>query len=505
MQSPTRTNPSRALFPMIMAGGIGSRLWPLSRRATPKQFLPLTTEESAAADDRAPRSCRASLLELTLARMARILPDRPLGVLSGQENHFQLSQLLAEFGKSPARQCQLLIEPSPRGTAATAIVAAHCAHRQDPEALVALVPSDHHISGEKQLADALVAAAAAAELGLVCTLGIRPDGPRSEYGYIKTSGEELAPGVFRALGFHEKPDPATAASYFRQNGECKTPLYLWNSGIFVYGAASFLEEFRALEPELVDTVCRALDEAEQRDDGSRLLKSECFNRARIDTLDYAFMEKAARVAVVPADIDWSDVGSWDALWQLAGHDRDGNVLKGDVRALDTRDSYVSSTSRLVATLGLEDMVVVETEDAVLVTPRARSSEIGDVVKSLTAEGRGETQTHALVERPWGSYRVLAEGPGYKVKRIQVDQGSCLSLQYHNHRSEHWVVVCGVASVTIDGSELELAVNQSVYVPLRAHHRLANHTEEIIEIIEVQIGDYLGEDDIIRLEDQYGRT
>ncbi len=508
MQSQTRPNLPKVLFPMIMAGGIGSRLWPLSRRATPKQFLsliaPATDKESTMAGTAAEDS-HASLLELTLARMARILPDRPLGVLSGEENRFQLSQMLAEFGQSSAQGCQLLIEPSPRGTAATAIAAAHWARGQNPGAVVALLPADHYISGEGQLAAALAAAAGAAELGYVCTLGIRPASPHSEYGYIRASGEAVAAGVFRALGFHEKPDPATALSYLSENSAGETPAYLWNSGIFVYGAASFLEDFRALEPELVDTVCRALDEAEHGDDGGLLLDSGHFERARIDTLDYAFMEKASRVAVVPTGVGWSDVGSWDALWELAERDGDGNALEGDVKALHTRDSYISSTSRLVATLGLEGMVVVETGDAVLVTPRARSREIGDIVKSLTADGREEAQAHALVRRPWGSYRVLAEGPGYKVKRIQVKHGAQLSLQYHNHRSEHWIVVSGIASVTIDGSEQQLAVNQSVYVPLRAQHRLANRTEEVIEIIEVQIGDYLGEDDIVRLEDQYGRT
>ena len=486
---------------MIMAGGIGSRLWPLSRRATPKQFLPLT----ATTGKKPPPDSQSSLLELTLTRLARIFPDRPLGVLSGQENRFQLSQMLAGFDKSSAQGCHLLVEPSPRGTAATAIAAARYAQRQNPEALVALLPADHYISGEEQFCSALAAAAGAAELGYVCALGIRPISPRSEYGYIKASGEALSADAFKAAGFHEKPDRDTAVSYLGQNSASQTPVYLWNSGIFVYRADSFLEEFRALEPDLVDAVCMAVEDSEQGDDGGRLLKSEHFDRARIDTLDYAFMEKAARVAVAPADIGWSDVGSWDALWELAARDHAGNAIKGDVKALHTHNSYISSTSRLVATLGLEDMVVVETGDAVLVTPRARSREIGDIVKSLTADGRGEAQAHLLVKRPWGSYMVLAEGPGYKVKRIQVGKGSQLSLQYHNHRSEHWVVVSGIATVTIDGSERELSVNQSVYVPLSAHHRLANRTEAVVEIIEVQIGDYLGEDDIIRLEDQYGRT
>jgi mannose-1-phosphate guanylyltransferase/mannose-1-phosphate guanylyltransferase/mannose-6-phosphate isomerase len=470
------------IYPVILSGGSGSRLWPLSRAAFPKQFLPLATENS--------------LLQATVQRLTGIPDLAPPLVVCNDEHRFMLAEQLRELGITPQA---ILLEPLACNTAPAVAVAALALTRQDPQALMLVLPADHLIADTPCFHEAIARARAAAELGQLCTFGIIGTRPETGYGYIH-QGEPLpgVEGVWQVAGFVEKPDRATAEGYL-ENGGC-----FWNSGMFLFRAADVLDEFQRLHPDMIRACVSALEKAKTDLDFIRLDR-EAFASCESISFDYAVMEHTARAAVVPAAIGWSDIGAWDALWEVGERDARGNVLRGDVLAHDTTNCYVRSESRLVATLGVADLVVVETGDAVLVAHRDRVQDVKRIVEQLKAEARSEHIFHTRVYRPWGWYEGIDAGERFQVKRIMVKPGEKISLQMHHHRAEHWIVVSGTAKVTCDQAVTLVTENQSTYIPLGGKHRLENPGKLPLHLIEVQSGPYLGEDDIVRFEDIYQRT
>ena len=471
---------SGEITPVILSGGGGTRLWPLSRAAFPKQLLALGGGRS--------------LLQETLLRVAA--PDfaAPL-IICNDEYRFLVAQQLQDLGV----EGHLILEPAGRNTAPAAAVAALHIGRADPEALLLILPSDHTIADVAGFHAMVAAGARAAAAGWLVTFGVTPDRAETGYGYVKRSeplGE--APGCFRVERFVEKPDAETAAAYLASGD------FAWNSGMFLVSARALLEETTRLEPAIVAACETALAAARQDLDFLRL-DAEAFAKSPSISLDHAVMEKTARAAVVPVDIGWSDVGSWDALWRISRTDGDGNTLVGDVVSLDSHGSYLHSEKHLLAALGVKDLAVVATTDAVMVCPRERAQEVRDLVALLGRAERPEAAHHRRVYRPWGSYESIDMGDGFQVKRLILLPGASISLQRHRHRSEHWVVVRGTAEVTRDEDTFLLQANESSYIPVGAVHRLRNPGEEALHIIEVQCGDYLGEDDIERFEDIYGRA
>ena len=469
------------LIPLILSGGSGTRLWPISRRNLPKQFLSLAGSET--------------LFQQTLRR-AMSLPDvaTPV-VVASDDQRFLAAEQLHELGIAKA---SILLEPVARNTAPAIAVGALESLTRDPDALLLVLPADHLIGDAGTFAAAVAQARPLANEGWLVTFGIRPDRPETGFGYILRS-DTLADGVFRVAQFVEKPALETAREYVDSG------LYDWNSGMFLFKASRYLEELGEHAPAMLAAARTAYEKANTDLDFVRL-EAEAFGAATSDSIDYAVMEKTARAAVVPVSCDWSDIGSWDALWAAATKDADGNHLEGDVIALDTRGSLVRSHDRhLVATIGLDDVVVVTTPDATLVARRDASQDVKKVVEELKAAGRTEHDLHRVVRRPWGSYDSLESGDRFQVKRIVVKPGAALSLQMHHHRAEHWIVVKGVAEVTCDDKVFLLAENQSTYLPLGSRHRLRNPGKVPVELIEVQSGSYLGEDDIVRFDDVYGRA
>ena len=470
------------IHPVILSGGSGTRLWPLSRAAYPKQLMPLLSAES--------------LLQETVRRVAA--PERfaaPI-LVCNDEHRFLVAEQLRQIGVAPNR---IVLEPVGRNTAPAAAVAALLLAADEPEALMLLLPSDHHIGDPDRFSAALEIAAAAARGGALVTFGMAADRPETGYGYIRR-GAPL-PGIagcFRVERFVEKPAPATARSYVADGS------YAWNSGMFLFPAAQLLAELERHAPAVLAAARAAVGQTRADLDFVRL-DAEAFAAAPSISIDYAVMEKTARAAVVPAEMGWTDVGSWGALWDIAPRDGDGNALLGDVIAVDSRNSYVRADGRLVAVIGLDDLIVVDTADALLVMPRDRAQDVKQVVDRLKSAGRAEQQQHRRVYRPWGSYEGVDAGERFQVKRLIVKPGGRLSLQKHARRAEHWVVVRGTATVTRGDEVFDLAENQSTYIPLGTVHRLENRTAEPVHLIEVQSGGYLGEDDIVRLDDQYGRA
>ena len=476
----------RQIHPVILSGGAGTRLWPMSRQLYPKQLLPLT----------GPRP----MLQETAARVAdRTRFAAPL-VICNDAHRFlvaeQLRTLAQESGDAPGR---VVLEPVGRNTAPAACAAALLLAEQDPEALMLLLPSDHAIADAPAFLQAVERAEAAARADRLVTFGMTPTQPETGYGYIRQGAAlDGLPGCATVERFVEKPDAATAARYLADGG------YVWNSGMFLLPVQGLLAELERLQPELL-AACREAVAGAARDLDFLRLDADAFARAPAVSLDYAVMEHTEQAAVVPAELGWSDVGSWAALWEVADKDADGNALTGDVIARGARNSLLRSDDRLLAAVGVSDLIVVATDDAVLVCPRDRAQEVGDLVKQLKAEQRDEAQVHSQVYRPWGSYRGIDRGAVFQVKRLTVDPGCTLSLQRHRHRAEHWVVVEGEAEVTCDDRVFRLYPNQSTYIPLGSKHRLANPGAAPLHIIEVQSGDYLGEDDIERFDDVYGRS
>lgn len=467
-----------SLIPVILCGGSGTRLWPLSRAGLPKQLLPLAADHT--------------MLQETAARLEHLDDVAAPLVICNEAHRFLVSGQFEALGIEPT----LVLEPEGRNTAPAVALAALEAQRAGQGAVPLLVlPADHVIREPKALAMAVETGLPAALAGQLVTFGIVPTGPETGYGYIRGAAE--AGGVRPVERFVEKPDTTTAQEYLADGN------YFWNSGMFLFTADAYLKELEHHAPDMVAACQRAM--AVAGEEGSvRRPDPEAFRGCPKDSIDYAVMEKTRLASMVPLDAGWSDVGSWSALHDVSLRDQDGNTLLGDVCAVNTHDSYVRAESRLVTTVGVDGCVIVETKDAVLVVPREQAQNVKAIVDALAVGNREEIKLGREVFRPWGSYDSLESVPGYQVKRLTVLPGAVLSLQLHHQRAEHWVVVAGTARITRDDEVFDLEKNQHTFIPIGARHRIENPGQELLHIIEVQIGDYLGEDDIVRFEDKYGR-
>jgi mannose-1-phosphate guanylyltransferase / mannose-6-phosphate isomerase len=469
------------IVPVILSGGSGTRLWPLSRSLYPKQLLALHSERT--------------MLQETGVRTLGEKFAPPL-IICNFEHRFIVAEQLRGVDVTPG---DIILEPMGRNTAAAAAVAALRAIENNPDPIILLQPSDHVIGDTPAYHLAVESGLQAARQGSLVTFGIHPDSPETGYGYIRTGDAvDGLSGCFDVDRFVEKPNGETALGYLADGR------YVWNSGIFLFSAKRYLEELERLKPDIL-TASRAAIENGQRDLDFFHLGEEEFGKAESSSIDYAVMEHTTSAVVVPVDMGWNDIGSWSALWDIGEKDDQQNIVQGDVILADTRNSYIRSQKGLVAVIGLEDIVVANTEDAVLVSSKERVQDVKEIVDRLRQGDRPEVVFSHRIYRPWGWYETHVEGPGFLVKRITVNPGAKLSLQKHAHRAEHWVVVSGIATVTKGQEELLLEANQSIYIPVGEIHRLANLHEEPVSIIEVQTGSYLSEDDIERLEDTYGRT
>ena len=476
---------STPLIPVILCGGTGTRLWPLSRASYPKQYWPLSGEGDA------------TLMQQTQQRLDGLDGlEAPL-LICNEDHRFIVAEQMRQIGIEPSA---ILLEPMGRNTAPAVTVAALQATAEGQDPLLLVLAADHLIRDSKQFRHAVDAGRAAAEAGRLVTFGIVPTAPETGYGYIEAA-EPFSHESLRDVPiarFVEKPDRATAEQFLA------TGRFTWNSGMFLFRASAMLAELERLAPEVV-SCCRAALEQDAADLDFLRLEREAFAKCPNVAIDVAVMEKTELGSVLPLDAGWSDVGSWSALWETADRDSNGNVLQGRVINKGSRNCYLRSEHRLVVGLGVENLVVVETDDAVLIADRAKAQEIKSVVKQLEADGSPEGKAHRKIYRPWGAYTGVTEGNRWQVKRISVNPGASLSLQMHHHRAEHWVVVKGTALVERDGEQQLVGENQSTYIPLGCKHRLSNPGRIPVELIEVQSGEYLGEDDIVRFEDRYGRS
>ncbi len=469
------------IIPVILAGGSGTRLWPLSRSLYPKQLLPLVNERT--------------LLQNTVDRLAGVPEVTAPLVICNTEHRFMVAEQL----RDTAMDVAILLEPVGRNTAPAVAIAAFEALAREDDPVLLVLPADHLINDEVAFRMALAGGLLCAERGDLLTFGITPQKPETGYGYIRKGDLVVATdGAYQVASFVEKPDLVTAQGYL-DSGE-----YLWNSGMFMFKARRYLEELELFAPEMI-TACRAAHVGKVQDLDFIRLGEEAFGRCPNDSIDYAVMEKTDGACVIPLDCGWSDIGSWAALWEQGGQDSNGNVFKGEVIGEDVHDCYIHATGRMVAAVGLADHVVVETADVVLVAAKDRVQDVKAIVEKLKAVQRPEVVLHRQVFRPWGSYECIDSADRFKVKRIIVNPGARLSLQGHHHRAEHWIVVKGTARVVNGDQEIVLSENQSTYIPIGAPHRLENPGRIPLELIEVQSGSYLGEDDIVRFEDIYGRN
>lgn len=474
------------MIPVILSGGSGTRLWPLSRAGYPKQFLGLTEEQT--------------LFQLTISRLAGLdgkQPVRPL-VVCNEGHRFIVAEQLREKGLSAH---SIVLEPVARNTAPAIAAAAVAAMADGHDPLLLVLAADHVIPDTAAFHDSVRAGVPAAEAGKLVTFGIVPTAPETGYGYISVAerldaAQPVAPVAVQA--FVEKPDLATAQTYV-DGGR-----HLWNSGMFLFKASAYLQELERFAPSIAQAARAAVEQGKKDLDFVRL-DTPAFSKSPEDSIDYAVMEKTDKAVVVPLRAGWSDVGAWNAVWQVSAKDEQGNSLRGDVLAHDVHNSHVHAEHRLVSVLGLDDVVVVETADAVLVADKSKVQDVKKIVEQLKAKGRSEASAHRKVYRPWGAYDSIDKGDRYQVKCITVNPGEKLSVQMHHHRAEHWIVVSGTAKVQIGDKEILLGENQSTYIPLGVIHALENPGKIPLELIEVQSGSYLGEDDIVRFSDRYGRV
>jgi mannose-1-phosphate guanylyltransferase/mannose-6-phosphate isomerase len=465
---------SLPIFGIILAGGSGTRFWPLSRSQYPKQVLRLLGSES--------------LLQATCNRLLPRIPPERLAVVSSAA---QADVIRLDLHRQGLKDVHLWLEPEGKNTAPAVALAAALMGPEHETDIMAVFPADHYILDTAAFHLALDQGAALAQAGFLVTFGITPTRPDTGYGYIK-AGEPLPAGGLKALAFSEKPNLSRAQAFLKEGG------YYWNSGIFLFRRDVFLKSLARYLPELHEGL-QGLGPGVSQE-----ALAEAYQCLPSISLDHGIMEKADNVAVVPVDLGWNDVGTWSALHDLVPADDRGNVIVGRALDLNSRDSLIFAQDRLVGTIGLDNMIVVDTPDATLVCPRDRVQEVKDLVAEITRQNQVESREHLTVERPWGRYTVMQGGPGYKVKKVVVDPGCRLSLQLHHRRAEHWVVVQGVAQVTIGDKVSEVLPNQSVYIPLETAHRLENPGTEPLALIEVQTGDYLEEDDIVRLADDFWR-
>ena len=470
---------SAQLIPVVISGGVGSRLWPVSRALLPKQYIEIP-------------GIHGSLFQNTLERLKGLEEVGKPIVVCSEDHRFVVAEQLRQIEV----EARLLLEPVGRNTAPAIALAAMEAMALGEDPLLLVLPADHLIEDTKSLLAAIETARSLASASHLVTFGIPPRGPETGYGYLK-QGEEIAGGGVDVARFIEKPDLATAQRYIDEGG------YLWNSGMFLFRASVFLNHLKIHAAD-IHAACMATHSALERDsDFSRIPDAE-FHRCRSDSIDYAVMEKAGGVVAVPLSAGWNDLGAWDALWSVQAKDSDENVMSGDVLTEEVYGSYIQSESRLVAAVGMRDTIIIETPDAVLVANREDAQGVKKIVDQLEALGRSERLAHRRERRPWGSFESLASGIGFQVKRILVNPRSSLSLQSHQQRAEHWVMLSGVGRVECDDNVIDLQPNESTFIPKGSKHRLSNLGDTPIELIEVQVGDYLGEDDIERFEDNYGR-
>ncbi len=463
---------------MILSGGAGTRLWPLSREMYPKQLLSLTGKQT--------------MLQETALRLAAIAGAIPPIVVCNEAHRFTVAEQIRALDIQPSA---ILLEPSGRNTAPAVALAALKALEIDPDATLVVAPADHVIRDASKFQQAAGVAVALAQHDKLITFGIVAHAPETGYGYIRR-GEGAGP-AYPVAQFIEKP-PLDVAQQYVATGD-----YYWNSGMFVFKASQYLAELSSFAPDILAACTAAYQGAKIDLDFVRIDKAE-FIKCRSESIDYAVMEKTKDALVLPLDVGWSDVGSWSSLFDVLPADEEGNVLQGDVMIHDTHDCYVHSTSRLVAAIGMEDHIIVETKDAILVAPKDRVQDVKDLVAKIKKSGRTESSLHREVFRPWGSYDSIDSGERFQVKRLSVKPGGVLSLQMHHHRAEHWIVVQGAARITRNDETFLLAENESTYIPVGATHRIENPGKVPLHIIEVQSGSYLGEDDIVRFEDNYGR-
>jgi mannose-1-phosphate guanylyltransferase/mannose-6-phosphate isomerase len=469
------------IVPVILAGGSGSRLWPLSRSTYPKQLLPLVS--------------KLTMLQDTLLRIQSVPNMAAPIVVCNQEHRFLVAEQLKQIGIEDA---VIILEPLGKNTAPAAAIAALYVSQQSSHQTMLILPADHIIQNTTALAAAITYAEINAQAGQLVTFGVTPTRPETGYGYIKARVDPNNNHAYKVLQFIEKPDQAMAKTYLA-SGQ-----YYWNSGIFLFQTACFLAELQLYAPDILKT-CQQTMGAMSKDLDFCRLDPTIFAACPSNSIDYAVMEKTKNAALVPLDAQWSDVGSWSALWEVLPADSNGNIVVGDIITQDVSNSYLRAESRMVAVLGVTDHIIVETPDAVLVAHKDYSQAVKEIVNRLKQQERIETDLHHRVYRPWGYYETLDKSSCFQVKHITVKPGATLSLQMHKHRSEHWVVVEGVAEVTRGEDTFTIKANESTYIPQGVKHRLANRSTHNLKIIEVQSGSYLGEDDIVRFEDIYGRV
>lgn len=465
------------MIPVILSGGSGTRLWPLSRGQHPKQFLPLVSGNT--------------MLQETVLRLNGLAGLKPLIAVCNEDHRFMLAEQLWEIGTKPAA---IILEPVGKNTAPAVAMAALSAASADD--ILLILPADHIVSDTESFHQAVMEAKRLAEQDFLVTFGIVATEPETGYGYIKASNTAQGK-AFNVEAFVEKPDLETAQRYL-VSGD-----YFWNSGMFAFKAGAFLNELEKFNPQMLK-ICRAALNAAKTDLDFVRLDKDIFATCPADSIDYAVMEKTSSAVVIPLDAGWNDVGSWSALWDVTSKDASGNAIKGDVLTVDTSNSFIHSSNKLVAVIGVKDLVVVETDDAVMVAAKSRVQDVKAIVDQLKAKKRSEAQLHRKVYRPWGHYDLVDCGDRHQTKRIVVKPGAKLSVQKHHHRAEHWVVVKGTAWVNKNGENILVTENESIYIPLGVVHSLENPGVIPLEMVEVQSGSYLGEDDIVRFQDQYGR-